>query len=476
MSATLADSMQGFYSSALGRAGTLQDLEREYFLVNSGASAATSLSWMDAARAYFSVLNGSASPTSIQDEAFKYYSSLSGLTPAASYSLADHMYKVFASPADGGNGGPSPSAPITDQLEAYYDAEAFDGYVADGRVSKNLLTPNQASIEIDTTGLFAFTNCSIARVTTQSYDGLASLSLTSAASGNMTAGQAQTVGNRTAVVGGRTYTAVVYSRSAVSARQARVSIDWLDSSGTFISAVGGTLVTNTTTGWTQLTVTGTSPANAAFCGVYMTIVSTGAASEVHYADNFGLTLGENTNWLPPVVNSGNKPSVQFDGVSDIMTTTQYFTGAPVTIYTVYLPREQAGGVSRAVWGNSLAGDVGIRQMAGINGGDDGVTFSGLFGYTFGVGIVDVAKVTSIQVNSGATQPDLRINGTAQALDASGTNTATAGNGYGLGGSLTHGSYHCGQIAAHLVYSGIHTTQQRQQIERWLGGRFGVTVA
>lgn len=75
----------------------------------------------------------------------------------------------------------------------------------------------------------------------------------------------------------------------------------------------------------------------------------------------------------------------------------------------------------------------------------------------------------------SSEAQLYVNG------ASGGATATTGtaNGptsatLGVGGRGT-GTFLTGQIAAALVYSGAHTDAVRQQLERYLGGQFGVTV-
>jgi hypothetical protein len=64
-----------------------------------------------------------------------------------------------------------------------------------------------------------------------------------------------------------------------------------------------------------------------------------------------------------------------------------------------------------------------------------------------------------------------VGGTIATTDPSGT-TGTTGVLGAAGGS----GYFPGAIAAILVFSQAHSTEQRQQIERWLGDQFGITVA
>ena len=155
------------------------------------------------------------------------------------------------------------------------------------RASWNLLTKNQASLETNTTGWAALTNCAIAQSSAQAADGANSLRLTSVASGNMDA-TTLTGTSGIACVVGQQYTAMAYFRSAVSARSVLVAIAWYNAAGTFLSESAGTSVGDTTSGFTQATVTATAPANAAFAAVRVRVLATGAASEVHYVDKIGL--------------------------------------------------------------------------------------------------------------------------------------------------------------------------------------------
>jgi hypothetical protein len=168
-----------------------------------------------------------------------------------------------------------PMAPI--KIQATYTAVA---------APDNMLTQNQASLEVDTAGWFAETNCSIARTTSQFLDGAASLQETSTAGGTMGARTTNGV-DAPAVTPGATYTAGAWFRSAVSARTCRIYLNWVDAAGAFISNINGS-ATDTTSGWTQTTVTGVAPATARHAYVAAYVDSTGGASEVHYVDRISL--------------------------------------------------------------------------------------------------------------------------------------------------------------------------------------------
>jgi hypothetical protein len=77
-------------------------------------------------------------------------------------------------------------APATPLISAFYDTEAGAVTVTVfGRT--NVLSANQASLETNTSGWVAVTNCAIARSTAQASTGSASLELTASASGDTVA-------------------------------------------------------------------------------------------------------------------------------------------------------------------------------------------------------------------------------------------------------------------------------------------------
>lgn len=161
----------------------------------------------------------------------------------------------------------------------------------------NMLSVNQSSLETDTTGWSAITNVNISRSTAQAAIGAASLSMSSAAGGDMVA--ATTIGTGGIPVAASTqYTAYLEGRSAVSARSRRVEISWYNAAGTFISTSQGSTAADTTSSWTAYSVTATSPGTAAFASVRSYVISTGGASEVHYTDKVALYPGALVAWSP----------------------------------------------------------------------------------------------------------------------------------------------------------------------------------
>jgi microcystin-dependent protein len=80
-----------------------------------------------------------------------------------------------------------------------------------------------------------------------------------------------------------TYTAQFRSRAATTPRTVRPGLFFYDSAGAVISGLYATGGANTTSGWTQHTVTMTAPSNAAYARV-IPLVQSPAIGEVHYID------------------------------------------------------------------------------------------------------------------------------------------------------------------------------------------------
>lgn len=156
----------------------------------------------------------------------------------------------------------------------------------------NLLTPNQASIETDTTGWASGgANTTIARSTAQFLDGAASLSLTAVGIGVTNATSTATT---VPVTVGQSYTAKASFRAATAGRAVQLRIAWYTAALGFISetTVAGTDVT---TGWTEVTSVGVAPATAAYGRVNVVINdATQLATEVHYVDRVSLVQTPST--------------------------------------------------------------------------------------------------------------------------------------------------------------------------------------
>ena len=148
--------------------------------------------------------------------------------------------------------------------------------------STELLTTNQQGLETNTAGWAPGTSSTAARSTSQAYAGSASLALTSS-SGTGTR-SVHTDAPAFAVLVGATYTASAQVRGTV-ARTSRLKLIWYDSGTSEISRDAGTDVVDSTTAWTELTVTAIAPATAVTAALLWEVDALPTA-ETHYGDAF----------------------------------------------------------------------------------------------------------------------------------------------------------------------------------------------
>lgn len=152
----------------------------------------------------------------------------------------------------------------------------------------NLLSPNQASVETNTTGFNNNTNCTLARSTAQALDGAASLEITAAAIG-ISLGATLPGTSGIPVVPGKSYTARASMRAAVTGRATRVGFNWYTAAGAYLSTNNGTNFADVTTGWAEGSATFVAPATAAFAQITFGVVDAAQAlGEVHYVDRISL--------------------------------------------------------------------------------------------------------------------------------------------------------------------------------------------
>lgn len=239
------------------------------------------------------------------DNTAAYVDSGEVFSPAITYTppqaLAAGSYRVYVKAADQGSNGrysawatgtftiqiDSPGAP---QVDAVPDSLlARIGITVQGQ--DNLLTDNQASLEVNATGWYVQGANTIARSTAAFLQGAASLAMTSTGTATMAARTADTSSAGTVistgqkVVPGRLYTALASLRSSTVARQANVQIDWYGTGGAFISStVGMRIETISTPGWRQAYASGVAPSGAAYAVLLVFVYAPAAAGEVHYVD------------------------------------------------------------------------------------------------------------------------------------------------------------------------------------------------
>lgn len=87
------------------------------------------------------------------------------------------------------------------------------------------------------------------------------------------------------------YTASAYVRAAATSRTVALTIYWYSAAGSLVTtSTAGTGAADSTSAWTRVTVTGTSPATAVYAAVYVSWTGT-VASEIHYIDSAQVEAG-----------------------------------------------------------------------------------------------------------------------------------------------------------------------------------------
>lgn len=153
----------------------------------------------------------------------------------------------------------------------------------------NVLSSVDASFETGI-GTFVGSNAALAQSNTQALDGSFSLRLTASSAADMSA-----LSGLYAAQPSTAYSAIAFFRAGSTARSVHVDISWYTSGSVLISTTTGTSVSDSSSGWTEATVSGTSPSNAAFAAIRVYVISP-ASTEIHYVDEVGLFFGTVTTW------------------------------------------------------------------------------------------------------------------------------------------------------------------------------------
>ena len=160
------------------------------------------------------------------------------------------------------------------------------------RDASNLLSVQQADAEVrtDTVG-YTGTNCTIARDTATVFTpGQGSYKLTASSASDMSM-----LSTFVEVAPSTPVTIRAQVRAGSTARTATLTANFYDASFTSLgSSISGSL-TDASTTWNEITATGTTPANTAYCQLVLSVASP-ALSEVHYADRLGVMYGTGSAW------------------------------------------------------------------------------------------------------------------------------------------------------------------------------------
>lgn len=174
--------------------------------------------------------------------------------------------------------------------------ELYDGIATDD----NIIGYQRATLELDEpTGWDPGGSTTIARSTAQGLHGIASLSMTrttGSGTGNIFAFTSPVT--RFEVTAGQTFTAMAWFRAATNARDVHVIIQWWDADANFLDSISGATALDSSTAWTQRTVSGEAPTGAAFAVVIPQAQSV-PADETHYVDQIGLFEGTPADWSVP---------------------------------------------------------------------------------------------------------------------------------------------------------------------------------
>ena len=164
---------------------------------------------------------------------------------------------------------------------------------------ENLLTPNQASVETDTTGLVAANACTVSRDTGWAADGAASLKVTATAT-NPAAGTSMGTSGVPVTAGQWLTASVTMQAGTNTGRLAQMYLAWWDSGGNFVSYAGGGSKTLGKFGANPITgtVSGKAPAGAAYASIQFGSSDT-VSGQTFYADRIGLWLGAGGSWKMP---------------------------------------------------------------------------------------------------------------------------------------------------------------------------------
>lgn len=166
----------------------------------------------------------------------------------------------------------------------------------------SFLTGNASGFEGGIANWVAITNCAVAQSALQAHTGTKSLAMTSSAGGAMTAahvaaGSITTLGF--SVASGETVKASAWFRTAVTAQSCNIGVDFYTITGSLISTLRGSNITDSSAAWTQATASVIAPATAGWCRANPQVVTTGGASEVHFVDDVLLASWATASWPTP---------------------------------------------------------------------------------------------------------------------------------------------------------------------------------
>lgn len=194
------------------------------------------------------------------------------------------------------------TANASPSIETYTDPSMQDADFTTLTGVTNIIT--NPSAEVNATDWTQGGGCTIARVTTQHYQGVASIAATAT-----TTSFAVFATNTTTYLpasAGTSYTGSIWALPNAAGMSATVTVRYLDASNVTLLNATGTVTALPTTGWTRVrSATSVAPVNTARVAVYVSVTGT-AAGRITYLDNAMLTEGDG-------LDTGGQPYDYFDG-------------------------------------------------------------------------------------------------------------------------------------------------------------------
>lgn len=146
----------------------------------------------------------------------------------------------------------------------------------------NLLSADDSSFEDSIGTATPNLNCTVSQSTAQALIGTHSLAVTAPGNGVMQAQQGPYP-----VTGGDTYLWQASYRASSNPASLQFNVHWYNGDTLLLPVVSGTVVNDTTTGWTQAVTAGQAPPTATRAFLFHFAFS-GAPGDVHYVDDVGL--------------------------------------------------------------------------------------------------------------------------------------------------------------------------------------------
>ncbi|MEU1037694.1 hypothetical protein [Streptomyces sp. NPDC005907] len=166
----------------------------------------------------------------------------------------------------------------TAATQSWFADRVFLGLTSTSGSTGNLLPFNTETVEIDVSGWFAATNCSIG-VSTASATWYQSLLVTATAAGDVMARTA--LSQAPTVTPGVEYVAYAYVTAGTAGLTQKIQIYWRDAGGTELSVSSATW-TPPANAWTRIVVVATAPAGAAAARVAVSPTATAAGQQWAY--------------------------------------------------------------------------------------------------------------------------------------------------------------------------------------------------